>query len=148
MNIVTATLRELKADPTVKNLATGGLYKHIWPDPMDGTGKVAVAVRLMSSWYSDYESTAEFPRLQVLVMADDSRDIAERRMKEDAEDRALALHAAVRKVLHRPEGGCWVWGGVNGVRVLGSHQDAGPSQMNWPDSKSVVFMSPYVLKTG
>lgn len=146
MNIVTATVRELKDDTTVVNLATGGIFKHLWLKPMDNTGKLAVAVRLSGSWYRDYESSAEFPRVQVLVMADDTRDIADRRTKEDAEDRALAAHKAIRNVLHRPEGGCWIWGGTNGLRVVGSHQDAGPSQMNWPDSKAVVFMAPYVLK--
>jgi hypothetical protein len=148
MNVITAVSKELKSVPAVTSLMTGGIWKHVFPKAIDGTGQMQLMVKVGGTWFRDYESTAEFPRLQVVIMADDARDIADRRLVENGADRCLVGHKEVRSVLHRPQGGDVFWGGTNGLRILGSHCDAEPSQVNWPNSKASVFMAVYRLKIG
>lgn len=145
MNIVTAVTRALKADPLVVSLATGGIGKHAVPGDVEGTGKVKVAVLSMGSWFAT-QQTARFPRLRVIVAADQTRNSSLDKVAEDAHDRAMQCWSAIDAVLHRPTNETVVWGGASGVLVLGSRRATEASFVDRQDAESAWLVSSYHLK--
>lgn len=137
MNIITAVTRELKTHPSVTSLATVG--KHLVPGDVDGSGLVKLAVQAMGSWYT-CESSARFPRLRIVVAADPSRTGGQK-VSENAHDRALAVYKAVDDILHRTTRETVVWGGPDGVLVLGSNRANEPSFVERPDASDTALMT-------
>lgn len=144
MNIVTASARTARADSTVAALATGGVHKWKFPEGLEGTGLVALSIRLAGSWHHSLQ-TARYPRLIVVAQADPSRDGSDQ-IVEDAEDRAVAILNALDHVFHRPTREAVLWGGPGGVLVLGSERETDPSPVNRVNVKSQWFQSIYDLK--
>ena len=144
MNIITAVVRELKTHGSITSLGT--LTKHLLPGDVDGTGLVKATVQSMGFWAVN-ESSAQFPRLRIVIAADASRSGAAR-TTENAHDRALAMYAAVDAVMHRTTREDVVWGGEAGVRVLGSNRAAGPSFVERPEAESALLSCSYNLKIG
>lgn len=144
MNIVTAAAREARSHSTVTTLATGGVHKHRFPEGLEGTGQVAISIRLGGNWARSLQ-TAHFPRLIVVAQADPSRDATDQ-IAEDAEDRAIAVLTALDHVFHRPTREAVWWGGSGGVLVLGSQRETEPAPVNRPNVKSQWFQCVYDLK--
>lgn len=145
MNIVTAVTRALKADSLVVSLATGGIAKHAINGDVEGTGKVKVAVLAHGSWFAT-QQTARFPRLRILVAADQTRNGSLDKTAEDAHDRALQTWQAIDAVLHRPTSETVVWGGAGGVLVLGSRRANEASFVDRQDAESAWLVCSYHLK--
>lgn len=147
MNILTAMRRELLATPAVAAIATGGIHKHEFPEGVDLTGKVAILVRLVGGWGRSTQ-TCSYPRVMVLAQADPSRDLSGMKIVENGDDRALAALAAVEKVMHRPIRETVIWGGVQGLRILGSNKETEPSPVTRPNQVAAWWQQVYDIKTG
>lgn len=142
MNIITAVTRELRSHASVTSLAT--VAKHLLPEDVDGTGLVKLTVQAMGSWYATPQS-ARFPRLRVVVVADAAR-VTGQKVVENGHDRALEVYKAVDDVLHRETREAVVWGGPDGVLVLGSNRSNEPSFIDRAESSAALLTCSYNLK--
>jgi hypothetical protein len=145
MNLVTAAVRRLRQEAAVTGLAR--IDKHKLVTDVASTGKVAVVVMLNGSWRSDRMHTARFPRLTLMIHADVTRDSKGTKIADDAEDKALAAWEAVDKVFHRTSREVEVWGGANGVPILGSTRESEPQNVTRPGQETVLMRAMYHLKT-
>lgn len=77
---------------------TGDPYRQV-----EGTGKCAVVLYSYDAWApATTMHTLRFPRLQVAVYADDSRDPGGNPLTHDAETRCEAVHLAIHPLFHDP----------------------------------------------
>lgn len=144
MNIVTGTRRELASHAEVVALATGGVYKFQFPEEVDLTGKVAVAVRLLGNWARSTQ-TCEYPRVGIVIQSDALRSTTGDKLVENADDRALATLKAIDKIMHRPTREVVFWGDV---RILGSNRETEPSEVTRPGNLSAWWQQIYDVKVG
>jgi hypothetical protein len=138
--------RQLAATPAITSLlGTGGA----WPGPwlwrwqprvsVEGTGKRAVVISRPRPWAvpSRFHTTS-FDLVQVDVFADPTRDANGKPLKEDAEERALAVCDEVRKVMHVPRGAEIEWGdGTGKTRIVSSVAGQDPEVARLDDSDVV-----------
>lgn len=144
MNVLTAVRRRLLEDPTIVGM-TAGIDKSELKEDVAGTGKSRVVLTLSGSWRTTNQ-TARFPRLVVIVYADNTREGDT--TTEDCYDRCLAVWDPIDAILHRPHTRDVVWGGANGVRVLFSNREIEPSPIEHPISTVGVVRVVYDMKIG
>ena len=143
MNVITAVAKEVKSQSSVTALARIDKFK--LEKEVLRTGKVAVVIGAVGSWATEIHS-AKFPRVAVRIYADPTRDVGGRKTVEDAEDRAMKVWTEIDRILHRTTKARVVWGGANGVAVLGSQRESEPSFIEHPSEDVALLNAIYNLK--
>lgn len=115
---------------------------------LEGTQKAAVVVADGGSWSSGNEhNTMEFPRLRIDLYVDPLRD-ADLNYVEPAETmrRGRLIWKVINSLLHRPQGGTQMWGGV---RTLSCVKLARPEPYPVTDGDGMLrFMGFFAVAEG
>lgn len=142
-DITVAARRFLVEQPDVTSLlGSSATYKH-WLFRLrpfvqiEGTGKCAMVLSRRAGWAPpNRHNTAQFPRLQVEILADDDRELGTPNpANRAAHDKAIEVFEAVDLHLHRPHGGATFF---NDVRVLGSTRLGEPDVTPVPGGDGVM----------
>jgi hypothetical protein len=118
--LVKAAWRHVMDSPVPARLIFDGLlgrdpYNGAYPDgwvfsgdlsgdpyrPVEGTGMCAVVIYTYDHWSPGSDRhTLLFPRLQIAIYADDSRDDNGNPTRHDAEERCVTVYRALRPLFH------------------------------------------------
>jgi hypothetical protein len=142
--IVRAAVQELSASSSVTSLlgADGpnwqGPWIFRWDQHVDvtGSGKAILTVSINGTWATpNRHNTASFPRLQVEVMADASRNSTKLPNNWTPEELAIGVLDAADKLLHRPAGEI-TWGQFE---IVASYRDGETAPAKVPGKDGLVY---------
>ena len=120
MEIESAARWECLQDQTINGLAAGRVYRHRLEFPVEGTGGHALVVYREGGWATpDRINSLDFPVLVFDCYGDPTRDPTGLTIREDGEDKAWALRAAIDRRFHARGDEWWGARGTNpGLRVV------------------------------
>lgn len=150
-DLATAAHREIRK--LTSTLLAAGLQDATddWPEPwifkgdarrqVQGSGKASIVVSSPSPWAGATRGhTTRFPRLQIEVYSDRERTTDGAPALRDAEAQAEDIWLIVDRVLHRVDGGGFLWGSADGtLRITSSTRADGDRSISpVPDTDGVV----------
>jgi hypothetical protein len=122
----------------------GWIFQHQRYIDVRSTGSACVVLASRAGWSGpNRHNTVRFPRLQVEAYVDPTRDTNLNPSGEappTVQERADAIFKAIDPVLHRVDGGGFIWGGVGGIRIVSSLRGVEPDIVEVPDGDGEVRM--------